>query len=76
MRTSGALHARLIWVLWLDWVVYVARPMEFVCCDNLDVPKSPIWEGGSNEGVVCVSRAFPTTIQWLGTVARHGWLCV
>lgn len=42
--TSGALQARLIWVLRLDLVVYVARPVEFVCCDHLDVPKSPIWE--------------------------------
>lgn len=42
IRTSGALQARLIWVLWLDFVVYVARPVEFVCCDHLEVPKSPI----------------------------------
>ena len=42
IHTSGALHAMLIWVVWLDLVVYVARPVEFVCCDHLDVPKSAI----------------------------------
>lgn len=41
-RTSGALQARLIGVPWFDRVVYVARPVELVCCDHLDVPKSPI----------------------------------
>ena len=40
--TSGALQARLICVLWLALVVYVASPVELVCCDHLDVPKSPI----------------------------------
>ena len=44
IHTSGALQARLIWVCLLDLAVYVARPVEFVCCDHLDVPKSPIWE--------------------------------
>lgn len=42
VRTSGALQARLMWVVWLALAVYVARPVEFVCCDHLDVPKSPI----------------------------------
>ena len=41
-HTSGALQAMLIWVVWLDLVVYVAIPVEFVRCDHLDVPKSAI----------------------------------
>ena len=34
-------------MLWLALVVYVARPVEFVCWDHLDVPKSPICEEGT-----------------------------
>lgn len=41
-RTSGALQARLIWVFRPDVAVYVARPVDLVCSDHLDVPKSPI----------------------------------
>lgn len=40
--TSGALQARLIWVVWLDLVVNVARPVDMVCCVHREVPKSPI----------------------------------
>lgn len=32
----------LMWVVWLDLVVYVAKPVEVVVCVHLDVPKSAI----------------------------------
>ena len=44
LRTSGALQAKLNGVGMLDFVEYVARPVVLVCCINLDVPKSAIYE--------------------------------
>ncbi len=32
-------------MLWLAVVVYVARPVELVCFDHQEVPKSPIRSG-------------------------------
>ena len=36
-------------MLRLDLVVYVARPVDLVCSDHLDVPKSPIWKNNMGQ---------------------------
>ena len=44
MSTSGAAHAKLMSCdPLLSVCLYVARPVELLCCAHLEVPKSPIW---------------------------------
>ena len=48
-HTSGELQARLMWVFCPGLVLYVARPVELVCWDHREVPKSPICGHGRGE---------------------------
>lgn len=50
-------------MLRLNLVVYVARPVEFVCCDHLDVPKSPICEEQTEKSHCAYVSVLPGIIQ-------------